>query len=263
MFVHGLSGHIERTWTSKASGSSEIWPLWLEEDVPNIELWLVGFPAAMTYWGGYGISIPDRAASILARLLSEPGLIKGNITFIAHSLGGLVVKQILRNADGQADNDQRANDFLARVSRVAFLGTPHRGAILANLAEAFSPVIRPSEATRELNSGSAQLRDLNYWYRQYSSANGIKTLILAEGRPVRLFGFSLPHAIGKVVSLDSADAGLLETPIVVDEDHKSISKPVNRDAEVYVHVRDFLRRPRKSMSMFETSSVVHSPPDCK
>ena len=244
MFVHGLSGHIERTWTSTASGASEIWPLWLEDDVPNVGLWLVGFPAAMTHWGGYAISIPDRAASILARLLVEPHLTRGNITFIAHSLGGLVVKQILRNADAQADNDQRAKHFLSRVSRIAFLGTPHRGAILANLSKALSPFIRPSEATIELNSGSAQLRDLNYWYRQYSSVNSIKTLILAEGRPVRILGLSLPSAIGKVVPLDSADAGLLETPIVVDEDHKSISKPVNKEAEVYVHVRDFLRRPR-------------------
>ena len=124
VFVHGLSGHIERTWTSTSPGSPETWPLWLEEDIPNIGLWLVGFPAAMTYWRGYGISIPDRADSILARLLAEPDLAKGNISFVAHSLGGLVVKQILRNADRQADNDQRAKDFLARVSRVAFLGTP-------------------------------------------------------------------------------------------------------------------------------------------
>jgi len=240
IFVHGLSGHIDKTWTTTASGSAEVWPLWLEDHVPGVGLWLVGYPAAMTAWGGYAISIPDRATSIMARLLTESALTEGNINFVAHSLGGLVVKQVLRNAEGQASNDQRARDFLARVSRVAFLGTPHRGTMLANLSKMLSPFLRPTETTGELTSGSAQLRNLNHWYRHYSSANGIRTLSLAETRPVRILGF----AVGKPVSLDSTDVGLLDTPIGVDEDHKSISKPTDREAEVYVHIRDFLRAPR-------------------
>ena len=194
----------------------------------------------MTAWGGYTISITDRATSVLARLLAESALTEGNINFVAHSLGGLIVKQILRNAEGQAINDQRARDFLDRVSRVAFLGTPHRGTILATLSRALSPFLRPTETTDELKSGSAQLRNLNYWYRQYSSANDIKTLSLAETRPLRIFSFT----VGKAVPLDSTDVGLLDTPIGVDEDHKSISKPTDRESEVYVHIRDFLRAPR-------------------
>ena len=246
IFVHGLSGHIENTWRSTAPDSSELWPLWLEGDVPNIGLWLVGFPAAMTNWGGYAISIPDRAESILARLLAEPDLGRGNIIFVAHSLGGLVVKQILRNAERQTGYDQRVSAFLARVRRVAFLGTPHRGALLASLSKALSPLIRPSAATSDLILGAPQIRDLNLWYRHYSWDNRIGNLILAEGRPMDLFGVSLPNLFGKVVSVDSADAGLLDTPIVVDEGHASISKPLDRSAEVYVHVRDFIRRPHTS-----------------
>ena len=246
IFVHGLSGHMEETWRSTTAVSSELWPLWLEEDVPNIGLWLVGFPAAMTYWRGYAISIPDRADSILARLLAEPELGRGNIIFVAHSLGGLVVKQILRNAERQAGYDQRVSAFLDRVRRVAFLGTPHRGAFLASLSKALSLLTRPSAATSDLILGAPQLRDLNYWYRHYSRNNGIGNLILAEGRPMNLFGISLPTAVGKVVSVDSADAGLPDTPIVVDENHASISKPLARNAEVYVHIRDFLRRPLAS-----------------
>ena len=243
LFIHGLTGHIDKTWTNEAHSSSELWPHWLEHDIPNTKLWLVGFPAAMTHWAGYGLPIPDRADNILARLLAAPDLTGGNIIFVAHSLGGLIVEQILRNAERQAGSDKRARDFLSRVRRVAFLGTPHRGAFLATLSKALSLLIRPSDSTRNLDFNGSQLRDLNYWYRKHCRENGIENLILAEGRPSRVFGISLPNVIGKIVSVTSADAGLQETPIIVDQDHKGISKPSDRDAEVYVHLRDFICRP--------------------
>ena len=223
-----------------------LWPHWLEEDVPETRLWLVGFEAAKTNWGGYGIPIADRANSILARLLEEPALTNGNIIFITHSLGGLVVIHMLRNADRDAGSNLRAKNFLRRVRRVAFLGTPHRGARLAGVLKVLWPLVRPSEATNDLILNSAQLRDLNYWYRQCSRDNRIENLLLAEGLPVRILGILLPKSIGRLVSVDSADAGLPETPIIVDENHTGISKPANRDAEVYVHVRDFVSRPFSS-----------------
>ncbi len=242
LFIHGLSGHIERTWTTTTDNSTELWPLRLEDDIPDIDLWLVGYPAAKTYWGGTGISIPERADSILALLLAESGLAGGNIIFVAHSLGGLVAKQILRNAERESGTNPRARNFLVRVKRIAFLGTPHRGALLANLSRMLWPLIRPSEVTNDLILGSSQLRDLNHWYRHHSMNNNMGNLLLSEGKPSGVFGIQLPTAIGKIVTTESADAGLPETPIPVDQDHMSICKPTNKEAEVYIHVREFIRR---------------------
>lgn len=244
IFVHGLSGHIEKTWAALNSDPVELWPKWLSEDIEGLGLWLVGYSAAKTNWGGYGMPLSDRADNILARLLAEPRLTKGNIIFITHSLGGLVVEHLLRNAHRDSDSDQRTRDFLSRVKRVAFLGTPHRGAQLANIIKALSLLLRPTAATRDLVLGNPQLRDLNYWYRKFSHDNGIENLVLAEGRPERvLWIITLPEVIGTVVSPSSADAGLLELPIIVDQSHITISKPATREAEVYVHVREFIKRP--------------------
>lgn len=243
LFVHGLAGHFEMTWTMKGSSSSVLWPRWLAEDISGIGLWLVGYPAAKTNWGGHGMPLSDRADNILARLLAEPRLKKGSIIFVVHSLGGLVVEQLLRNAHRDSVNNRKTEDFLYRIRRIAFLGTPHRGALLANVGKALWFLVRPSAATRDLPLGNPQLRDLNFWYRQYSRGNGIKNLVLAEGRPERMFGFALPEVIGTVVSSDSADAGLPELPIKVDESHTSISKPANREAEVYVHLKNFISQP--------------------
>ena len=203
----------------------------------------MGYPAARTNWGGYGISITDRGDSILARLLAEPNLGRGHIVFIAHSLGGLIVEQILRCAQRDAGSNQRAEQFLARVKKVAFLGTPHRGSFLAALAVQCRLLVRPSDATRDLLPGTPQLKDLNNWYRQYSRDNGIQNLLLVERKPASVCGISLPKFIGVTVSQESADGGLQEIGIPVDESHSGICKPDTKEAEVYVHVRDFVSSP--------------------
>ena len=179
----------------------------------------------------------------MARLLAEPDLSRGHIVFVAYSLGGLIVEQVLRSAQRDAGSDQRAEQFLARARRVAFLGTPHRGSLLANLALQCRLLVRPSDTTRDLLAGTPQLKGLNNWYRQYSRDNGIQNLLLVEGKPASVCGISLPKFIGFTVSEESADGGLQETPITVDESHRRICKPASKEADVYVHVKDFISRP--------------------
>ncbi|MCW8128184.1 esterase/lipase family protein [Microbulbifer halophilus] len=243
VFVHGLSGHLEKTWTVKGTNSPELWPKWLAEDISGIGLWLVDYPAAKTNWRGHGMPLSDRADNILARLLLEPRLARGNIIFVVHSLGGLVVEQLLRNAYRDITNNRKTEDFLTRVRRIAFLGTPHRGSLHANIINALWLLARPSASTRDLAVGNPQLRDLNFWYRQYSRDNGIQNLVLAEGRPERFLGIALPETLGTVVSPNSADAGLPETPKLVDHSHISICKPANREDDVYVLLKDFIINP--------------------
>jgi hypothetical protein len=113
IFVHGLSGHTKNTWTAKHASPSALWPSWLGADIDGIGVWLVGYPAAKTKWGGYGMPLSDRADNILARLLAEPRLESGNIVFVTHSLGGLVVEQLMRNAQRDAGGNRKAEDFLS------------------------------------------------------------------------------------------------------------------------------------------------------
>ena len=257
--MHGLSGDVRATWTSRVSVPPVLWPNWLSEDIPEIGVWLVGYPAPKTNWGGIAMTLADRADSILARLLLEPHLKKGNIVFVAHSLGGLVVEQLLRSADRDAGGDIRAEDFLSRVRRIAFLGTPHKGAVLANIATSLRVfLLRPSAATRDILLGSPQLKDLNRWYRRKSQENGIEHLVLAEGRPERVCGVNLPEVIGKVVWSDSADPGLPELSITVDESHTTICKPSSRKADVYVHLKEFIARPFVGPRMARLAEVVES-----
>ena len=206
-------------------------------------MWLVGYEAAKTNWGGFSLHLSDRGDNVLARLLAEPRLAKGNIIFVGHSLGGLVIEQVLRSAQRDAQGKQAAANFLERVRRVAFLGTPHRGALFPTIAKALGPFLRPTAALRGLVLDDAPLRDLNYWYRTYSQNNGIENLVLAEGLPQRFFGIALPERIGTIVNPGSADPGLAAIPVIVGADHTSISKPKDRQAEVYVLLKKFVAAP--------------------
>lgn len=235
VFVHGLRGDKEESWRSTGA-SSDFWPRWLESDIPGIAAWSVGYPAPATRWRDSSMPLTDRAENVLEYLTAEPGLASGRIAFVAHSLGGLVVMQILRSADRDAGRDSMKAAFLRRIRKVAFLATPHLGSGHAVFGDRLRIIARPSEASLALLRNAPQLRDLNRWYRSYSTEHGIEHLTLYETRPTGL--------LGMIVKPDSADPGLPDAKLIpIDADHRSICKPQDRNSEIYVHIRDFLERP--------------------
>jgi hypothetical protein len=181
------------------------------------------------------MSIVDRASNVLARLLAEPSLQNGELSFVAYSYGGLITKEILRTAQRNAPQDSLTAGFLRRIRRICFLGTPHQGADLASRTKWLSIIIRPSPSTNDLVRNNPNLRGLNNWYRHFAADNGIQSLSLVETRSSGL--------LGQIVKPDSADPGLLSDPIPVDSDHDSIRSPRDQHSEVYIYIRDFLKRP--------------------
>ncbi len=233
IFVHGLGGDLYDTWRSVLD-SQVYWPKWLAEDVEGLAVWTVGYEAAVSRWRGSAMHLTDRATNVLERILREPRLETGEITLVGHSLGGLIIKQLLRTADGFAHRRDDAAEFVKRVRRVAFLATPHSGSDLATWGDRLRVFIRPSAATACLVRNDPNLRDLNRWYRDWSAAQGVAHLILTESQPTSIAGL--------VVKPDSSDPGLTSHPIPIDADHVTICKPGDRSSEVYLHVLNFIKR---------------------
>ncbi|MCW3477687.1 hypothetical protein OL599_24310 [Rhodovastum sp. RN2-1] len=184
------------------------------------------------------MALPDRAANILPTLVNERRLSSGRLIFICHSLGGLVVKGVLRHADSLGPHDAAIADFLQRVGGVVFIGTPHAGSGLATIGNTFRRLIRPREAAAGLSRNDPHLRSLNTWFRSYSATHELKVLVLTETKKTKLIGLISSH----VVPADSADPGLDPATRVIplDEDHLSIVAPRDRTAEMYQHVREFV-----------------------
>jgi hypothetical protein len=180
------------------------------------------------------MELSDRAANVLNLLLAQTDLEMGELMLAGHSLGGLVIKQLLRKAADAATDRAEAFSFIDRVRKVAFLATPHAGADLAGWGDRLRVLIRPSAATRSLLRNDSHLRDLNLWYRRWARERKIDHLILVETKATQMFGI--------LVKPDSSDPGLATDPIPIDSDHITIVKLANRESEIYRLFKAFILR---------------------
>jgi WD40 repeat protein len=241
VFVHGLGGDAFDSWRHGKDESTS-WPRWLGREFPQAGVWSIGYAASPTKWtrflgwcsehrrdAGQGMALPDRALQVLDSMVQR-GLGERPIFFICHSLGGLLVKQILRKSAD--DSDGRLGKVFAQTRAVLFLATPHAGAALASLAGAFRTVFHATVTVQDLEAHDAHLRDLFDWYRNHAGRAGIRTTSYFELRKTK--GIT-------IVNPTSAHPGIGADPVGLDEDHISIAKPRSKDSQVYRAANQMLR----------------------
>ncbi|MGH8607737.1 MAG: hypothetical protein ACREX9_10035, partial [Gammaproteobacteria bacterium] len=160
-------------------------------------------------------------------LFEQDGIGQRPIGFVCHSLGGLLIKQVLRNAKDSKNSAWQA--VMGQTRFIVFLSTPHSGAGMANWLQYMGTLLRASVSVKELEAHHPQLRQLNIWYRDHVADMGIKNFVYCEEHKTG----RLPLGIGGILVVDktSADPGIPGvTPISLDENHISICKPT-RDGE--------------------------------
>lgn len=99
VFVHGLGGHHQHTWLSSGQSAEDGWPRWLAADLPDANVWSLGYRSTFSLWLGSAMGLYDLARNVLE------GLRQGRIAerptvFLCHSRGGLLVKKILHHLAG-------------------------------------------------------------------------------------------------------------------------------------------------------------------
>ncbi len=111
--VHGLSMN-DREWTSNQHNHAEA----LAEDSGYT-------PVYVLYNSGRNVSINGRQLSDqLGALLEAWPVPVESITFIGFSMGGLVTRSAMHIAE------EEGHDWLSRVDKAVYVGTPHHGATL-------------------------------------------------------------------------------------------------------------------------------------
>ncbi|KAI8623278.1 hypothetical protein F5Y19DRAFT_390190 [Xylariaceae sp. FL1651] len=242
VLVHGLNGGYTNTWTCTTGGSDVVWPKDLLPKVqPRTRVLSFGYSGDI-YENPSTSGIRDIARSLLSSLkLRRHSDGNGPIVFLAHCLGGLIVKQAL----SFANNEDEYYSIAKATHSVLFFGTPHFGADerkWLSIASAFSPLAKetdkatgnskPSILVEMITRGARDLAEISEDFCQRSSHYKIKT-----------FYEELPLKGAKKVIVDRMDTHMFidnEISKGVHADHLGIVQFEDENDETFLHVCQYI-----------------------
>ena len=141
------------------AGPDEVfWPQdLLPRDRPDVRILTFGYDTIVTRgWQPANKNNLFAHARDLLYALERERPLRRPLIFVAHSLGGIMVKEVLRRSE--TSREQGIQDIILSTVAVVFLGTPHRGSPgLANLGEI---VRRTASTILRVDSNATILRVL-------------------------------------------------------------------------------------------------------
>ncbi|KGO73482.1 hypothetical protein PEX1_093050 [Penicillium expansum] len=231
--VHGLGGHLLRTWTHKSQCC------WLRDllpvDIPDARIMTFGYDAKVI--GSSMNTFKDSAQLLLQHLLlkRDPELIPSSrpILFICHSLGGLVTKQALVKASSSPEYKAIRGSTLGTI----FMGTPHRGSSVASLGKVVANIARLfpfSISTSHLNSllpDSRDLSELSAGFLQNIQSPPVKVVNFFESKTTKIGLMRIPIVPQASAIMDPV--GPIREGISLDGDHRQICQFSSGDDTQY------------------------------
>ncbi|XP_064196588.1 protein SERAC1 isoform X2 [Anguilla rostrata] len=249
LFVHGLLGAAFKTWRQqdlteeeKAAGTrddyTECWPKsWLAADCPHLRILSVEYDTHLSDWRAkcpvenQRKSLAYRSRELLSKLKTA-GVGDKPVIWVAHSMGGLLVKKMLLDAV----NDPEMQPLLKNTKGIMFYSVPHNGTFMAEYSVNVRYLLFPSIEVKELSRDSPALRELNENFLNMAQDRDIKILSFTETRPTNVG----PMIKMVVVPEQSAELGIGDF-IPVDVDHLNICKPEKKDSFLYKRSLQFIQ----------------------
>ncbi|XP_042429926.1 uncharacterized protein LOC122016621 isoform X1 [Zingiber officinale] len=257
VFVHGLRGGPFKSWriadnksstTSKAGLVESIdleagklgtcWPSeWLGADFPCARIFSVKYKTNLTQWSGATLPLQE-VSSMLLRKLTRAGIGDRPVVFVTHSMGGLVVKEMLHEA--KLNN---LEEFVKNTIGVVFYSCPHFGSKLADMPWRMGLVLRPALTIGELRSGSPRLLELNDYVRQLYKKGLLDVLSFSETQVTPIVeGYGGWGLRMEIVPIESAFPGFGELVVLDSTDHVNSCKPVSQTDPSYAKTLEFLKK---------------------
>lgn len=244
VLLHGVLGGAFATWKDGTTqytdqGSVDnVWPhAWLGADLNDEKLHprilSLGYEAnlreTLTAWPA--LTLPEQAKALHSKLVAAD-LGKRPIVFITHSMGGILLKELLFFISEQ---DTENKSILENTKGVVFLGTPHFGSPIAsvNTHKVARVLLKSHPALQDLH-GSDHLVQLNDRYKTFAH---IKTLSIGEDLP-EILPMLGTEAI--VVPPASSNPGIGTFVHLENSCHTDICKPKSRRDPRYVLIKAFI-----------------------
>jgi hypothetical protein len=232
VFLHGIDGHALRTWTP-VDGTTP-WIEWLTQELPGIGTATIAYGASKSLFFGEGLSLAEYARLIEPEIDAALRDTRGPVFMVCHSLGGLIVKQLVVMAASGVEGNGFGKLFLDQLKGVAFYSTPHDGSRFGTIADRLRLIVWPTNTVKYLASGNDAVTELATSYRNVVTQSSIPHLVQYETRPTPL---------GFVVTRSSANPGLPgEAPKAVPgSTHATVCRPRDRGQPSFRRLVEFLR----------------------
>ncbi|PVF97304.1 hypothetical protein CPB86DRAFT_707261 [Serendipita vermifera] len=234
--IHGLDGHRERSWTA-ANGI-----MWLKDllplDIPNVRILTYGYDSDTCRFTHTSTqSIFCHAETFVEDLiLARNANPEKPIIFVAHSLGGIILKKALALCNG-SNHRQDYKSITVSTYAILFFGTPHSGANGVDLAEWMGKLLSVYTFTddtilKELDRDSIELQSIQAFY--LGASERIKSIFFYEALPTPLMKgvaeLIVPRGSGTIAGDRNAKA------IELHGNHFEIIKYQERDNNDYRRV---------------------------
>jgi len=243
LFVHGL-------WSDPATAFKDentklSWPEMMANDSEGVRgqiplsrfaIGTLSYPASKAD----RLTIPQIATQLLIEL-TDTGVFEKyeNIIFVTHSMGGLVVKQMLVDATSSEQHAVRE-----RTRAVFLISTPSKGSPAANFVRAL-PKIATGPLVFDLKpiSENTYLQDLdNHWENFLRSRrSSVNLTVFCAYETMATSGIT-------VVPEQYTSTICDQTPFPVNSDHIQIVKPTSTQSVIYTWVRGRIAEISRSMT---------------
>lgn len=242
---------------------TKCWPKdWLSEDVPGLRVLAIDYPTALSNWRTdcdlNKDTLKERAIHVIKQL-EKAKLGERPIIWIAHSMGGLLVKQILvscheylkqmSNEDPEVEKNLRnlsqrfLTNILDQTQGIVFYSVPHKGSNLDWIERKnLQKLLLLTTEVIELQKDSPVLLELHENFLKLIRERGkkIKFLTYAEDS-VSSFGTNkVVQWKGVLVHQDSLNFEI--GPVYkLDIDHANSCKPSSKNSITYLKTLNFIR----------------------
>ncbi|KAI1730826.1 PGAP1-like protein [Ditylenchus destructor] len=226
VFVHGLRGTAFRTWRQKEKlgmKTTLFWPKeWLAKDTPvPVRILALDYSSRLLRFGEVMETIHSRSSRFVQEFLNA-GIGTRPVVFICHSMGGLLVKNMLIDS----------KELREKTVGILFMATPHRGSAVAS-TYSYS-VLRPSDDLRLLSLDSVINQELHSKFMEIANEIPIFVSIL-ETQNSSVLGSQRIIVPQESAYFESA------TTYHLPLSHHEVCKPESRESASYRIVQNFVR----------------------
>jgi len=216
VFVHGVIGDPRATWTNDST--KEFFPDLVVKNraFDDADVYVFGFPSRLR---GSTMNI-DQLSELLHQRLELTGITKNyeDIIFVAHSMGGLIVREFL----------MKDQDVAKKVPMIYFFATPFTGSDKARLGQTLGKNPQFTDMISLVNNsflGSQQSR-----WAAFPLRKQIRSYCAYETAPILSTSLG---ADAMVVARESATNGCSERLDPIAADHIGIAKPANEHSQSF------------------------------